>query len=73
MNSFKVMPWLRALRDRNAEDEKGMSINDRLEKHRREVEPLVREFLKKHPNAENNAEPQRSMMVAEKHAPYGEK
>ena len=73
MSNFKVMPWLRTLRDRDAEEDKGISINDRLVKHRREAVPLVREFLKKHPNAENNAEQQRVAMVAEEHAPYGGK
>jgi len=73
MSSFTTLSWLRELRDRNAEEEKGMSINDRLEKHRREARDLVHEFLKIHPNAGNNAELQRHAMVAEKHHPYGEK
>ncbi len=73
MSNFTTLSWLRELRDRNAEEEKGMSINERLEKHRREARTLVHEFLEKHPNAVTNAEPQRNAMVAEKHTPYGEK
>lgn len=70
MSSFKVMPWLRALRDRHAEEEKGMSIKERLEKHRRETEPLVREFLTNHPEA-RQPESATQSQVAEDHTRYG--
>jgi hypothetical protein len=33
-NDFKVMKWLRDVRDRNAIEEKGMSAQDRLARNR---------------------------------------
>ena len=73
MNDFKVIRWIRGLRDRNAQEEKDLTIKDRLEKHRREAEPFVREFLAKHPNIESSAEPKHNAMVAEDRARYGKK
>ena len=68
-NNFKVLPWLRALRDRNAKEEEGMTIKERLRRTRERAQPLMREFLKSHPNVKM-AESPRSTVVAEKHAHY---
>ena len=48
---FRVMPWLRALRDRNAEAEAGMSWDQILEREREQKEAGVAWFLKAHPDA----------------------
>ena len=71
MTEFKVMPWLRALRDRNAEEEQGLTTEQRFQKHHREAEPLVRDFLANHPNVKM-VEPSRIAKVAEETPPYGE-
>jgi len=68
-NDFKVLPWLRALRDRNAKEEEGMTIEERLRRTRERAQPLMREFLKNHPNV-TMAESPRSTVVAEKHGHY---
>jgi hypothetical protein len=69
MSRFKVMPWLRALRDRTAEEEKGLTVEQRLEKHRRESAPLVEQFVRNHPAA-RRIETVSPPMVAEKNATY---
>ena len=73
MSEFKVMPWLRALRDRNAEEERGLTIAERLKKHRAESETLVAEFLRVHPEARCMRQQSAALVAAEEHAPYGKK
>lgn len=73
MSEFKVMPWLRALRDRNAEKERGLTIAERLKKHRAESETLVEEFLRIHPEARCIRQQPASRVVAEGRSEYGKK
>lgn len=71
-SEFKVMPWLRALRDRNAEEERELTIAERLKKHRAESEALVEDFLQVHPEARSMRQ-QSAARVAEDRAEYGKK
>lgn len=70
MSSFKVMPWLRALRDRDAAEEHGCSAEERLARHRREAAPLVEQFLRSHPGVRPPAVGN-AARVAEDRPPYG--
>jgi hypothetical protein len=67
---FKVMPWLRALRDRNAKEQAGLTIDERLRRSQKRGEPLLREFQRSHPEAfaDRKARP---LAVAEEHVHYG--
>ena len=67
---FKVMPWLRALRERNAQEEAGLTIEERLRRTRERAAPVMREFMKNHPKARQCAQKVQSM-VAEEHGHYG--
>lgn len=48
---FHVMDWLRSVRDRNAETERGLSPEQILERERAEKEAAVARYLKAHPDA----------------------
>ncbi|MCA9439938.1 MAG: hypothetical protein KC964_03965 [Candidatus Omnitrophica bacterium] len=44
MNDFKVLDWLREVRDRNAEIESGMSKKERIERSREGAKALIEEL-----------------------------
>jgi hypothetical protein len=67
---FKVMPWLRELRDRNAKDEAGLSIEERLRRSREKAAGLLREFRLNHPEASKKNSPPQAL-VAEDGDQYG--
>ena len=71
-SEFKVMPWLRALRDKSAKEQEGLSVAERLRRTRALSTPLVEEFMKNHPDARRTSESPLSR-VAEEQAPYGKK
>jgi len=67
---FKVMPWLRALRDRNVKEEAGLSIEERLRRSRERAAPLLRDFREYHPEAKKTSNPSHAL-VAERGDKYG--
>ena len=69
---FKVLPWLRALRDRNACEETGLADADVLERTRQRAVPVIRELQRTHPEAFHH-DPPAQMRVAEKPAAYASK
>jgi hypothetical protein len=69
---FKVMPWLRALRDRHAQEVEGLSVAERLRRSRAEAEPLMEEFFGNHPAARPVAPAAPVARVAETRAAYGQ-
>ncbi len=52
---FKVMPWLRELRDRNAAEEQGLTIADRLQRTRDGAREIHRQLLTHHPETKVTA------------------
>ena len=48
-SKFKVLDWLRGVRDRSAAEEREMSDAERLERLKRKAAPLVTAFLKSCP------------------------
>jgi hypothetical protein len=71
-SEFKVMPWLRALRDKSAKEQEGLSVAERLRRSRALSAPLMEEFLKSHPEARSASEKPLSQ-VAEENPKYGGK
>ncbi|MBU0679139.1 MAG: hypothetical protein KJ626_13625 [Verrucomicrobia bacterium] len=69
-SDFKVLEWLRDVRDRQAAETDGMSAKARFEHDRRMARDAVRAFLKKHPEA-RRAAGQRLHSVAEDPGEYG--
>lgn len=69
-SDFRVLDWLRSVRDRQAAETEGMSAEARFEHDRRLARDVVREFLKNHPNARRAAAP-RAHSVAEDRGKYG--
>ena len=47
-NGFKVLDWLREVRDRQAAETAQMDIQERLAYGRKQAQPIVRDFLKAH-------------------------
>jgi hypothetical protein len=50
-SDFKVLDWVRRVRDRNAGEERNMSVEERSVRLRERAEPLVETFLANHPRA----------------------
>jgi hypothetical protein len=48
---FKVMPWLRALRDRSAREQEGVSAEERIRRSSEVSAPLMQESRRNHPDA----------------------
>ena len=69
---FKVMPWLRALRDRHAQAVEGLSVAERLRRSRAESEVLMEEFFHHHPEARPATPAAPAARVAETRAAYGQ-
>lgn len=70
MTEFKVMPWLRALRDRSAKEQVGLSVDERLRRSRARAAPLTAQFLKRHPEARSRSA-RELLVVAEERPEYG--
>lgn len=45
MSEFRVMDWLREVRDRNAEEESGLSLTERLARTERGAHELLEQML----------------------------
>ena len=71
-SEFEVMPWLRALRDRHAKELAGLSTQQILRRTRERSGPLMKAFLKAHPEA-RRAHENTVSRVAEDRAEYGKK
>ena len=71
ITEFKVMPWLRALRDRHAREVEGLSVAERLRRSRAASEPLMEEFFRNHPEARPAAPAKPAARVAETRTAYG--
>ena len=67
--AFKVLPWLRALRDKHAEAWQRMSPQERVEEDRA-AEALARKYEE---HARKGYEPSAQARVAERPADYGRK
>ena len=50
-SEFKVMPWLRSIRDDNADTESGISVRQRIKRTRKESGTLLNNYLQSHPSA----------------------
>jgi hypothetical protein len=48
-SEFRVLPWLRDVRDRYAEETEGLDAAERIDLLRRETEVWVQQFLRHHP------------------------
>jgi len=68
---FKVMPWLRALRDRHAREVAGLSAAERLRRSSAESATLMAEFFRHHPEARPAPPEAPAARVAEPRAAYG--
>ena len=66
------MPWLRALRDRHAQEVAGLSVAERLRRSRAESEALMEEFFRSHPEARPAMPAAPAARVAETRATYGQ-
>ena len=55
-SEFKVLPWLRGVRDRYAQETEGLEDAERIERLRRETEAWVRQFVRDRPRSAAGAE-----------------
>ncbi len=69
---FKVLPWLREVRDRHARETEGLTSEERVAALERETRAWTAAFLRNHPEAVDRATPAPAR-VAEQPAPYGQK
>ena len=69
---FKVMPWLREVRDRHARETEGLTSAERVAALERETHAWTTAFLRKHPDTAVRAAPAHAR-VAETSESYGQK
>ena len=69
MNNFKVMDWLRKIRDQQAADTAHMSIQERLIHEQTQAQPHVRHFFEVNPEVKKRAS-SRHPLVAEESRIY---
>jgi len=50
-SDFKVMVWLRDLRDRNSETETTLTVEKRIERSSKQSAKLLNKYLQTHPKA----------------------
>ena len=69
---FKVLPWLREVRDRHARETEGLTAEERVADLERETHPWTAAFLRNHPEAVVREAPAKTR-VAKQPEPYGQK